>query len=374
MLIKRLLKDDKGAVLPLVALLLVVMLGFTAIVVDAGILYNNRRQMITAADAGALAGARELSDNDGKKTSDAIKIAEKVAVDNGADVGTVTAVVEERNGRQIIEVEVDTNSQLFFARLLGTDESKVDARSVATWGYLKSIGSGDILPLFLYDGYDASKIIALREIKSTSESNYGTLRLGHPEDKGGGADAVNQYLSRDKMYKKDKPLTTSTLLSGEAGAMANLDQGIRKRMEIANKITGTDELDILARKRIMTGLVAVINYDKLYAKAGGNLNGFLDEVIPIEYFVNFEIYDYVKVTGKVGNGIDIALYDNTNYLSDGISKNYGEDYDNGTILGKITGDPVYVVANVVSGDQTDPGSGGDASKYFKLIDADYIGD
>lgn len=51
---------DRGAVLPLVALMLVVIVVFTAFAVDLGRLYGERRQDQSAADAGALSGAFQL--------------------------------------------------------------------------------------------------------------------------------------------------------------------------------------------------------------------------------------------------------------------------------------------------------------------------
>jgi hypothetical protein len=53
---------DQGAVLVWVALMLTVLIGVGAIVVDAGALYTERRQLQNGADAGALAVARDLAE------------------------------------------------------------------------------------------------------------------------------------------------------------------------------------------------------------------------------------------------------------------------------------------------------------------------
>lgn len=53
-------KDESGAVAIMVALLLVVFVGFTALAVDVGYLYSVKRQLQAAADAAALAGCQEL--------------------------------------------------------------------------------------------------------------------------------------------------------------------------------------------------------------------------------------------------------------------------------------------------------------------------
>jgi Flp pilus assembly protein TadG len=54
------LRDDSGATALLVALLMIVLLGMAAVVIDAGLLYSARRSMQTAADSAALAGVQEL--------------------------------------------------------------------------------------------------------------------------------------------------------------------------------------------------------------------------------------------------------------------------------------------------------------------------
>jgi len=88
-------KDQKGAVLPFVALIMVfVIFGMMAIVVDAGGLYNVRKQMVTAADAAALAGAKEMEKNLSASVSESEKatirakaeqIAKSIATKNGAE-------------------------------------------------------------------------------------------------------------------------------------------------------------------------------------------------------------------------------------------------------------------------------------------------
>ena len=55
---RRLISDDSGAVAVVVALLSVALLGFGAIVIDAGQLYAERRELQNGADAGALAVAQ----------------------------------------------------------------------------------------------------------------------------------------------------------------------------------------------------------------------------------------------------------------------------------------------------------------------------
>ena len=56
--------DDRGAVLVWVALMLVVLLGIGALVIDVGALYAERRQLQNGADAAALAVAADCAEGD----------------------------------------------------------------------------------------------------------------------------------------------------------------------------------------------------------------------------------------------------------------------------------------------------------------------
>ena len=77
-LLKKLRKEENGQSLVMVALLLVVLLSFSALVIDVGMLYVTKAQLQNAADAGALAGAAVPS-------SDTIVKAEEYARSNGVD-------------------------------------------------------------------------------------------------------------------------------------------------------------------------------------------------------------------------------------------------------------------------------------------------
>jgi len=59
------IKDQRGATVVMVAVLMVVFLGFTAVAVDIGHLSMVRNELQNASDAGALAGARFLYSDDG---------------------------------------------------------------------------------------------------------------------------------------------------------------------------------------------------------------------------------------------------------------------------------------------------------------------
>jgi hypothetical protein len=135
--------DERGAVSVLVAMLLVVLLGFGAIAVDVGMLYAERTQLRNGADAAALAiaqkCAKNVADPDCSATSalaaaltngnanDGLSNIKSTVLDKAARTVTVTAGAQEK-GRTPNEVS------LFFARVLGMDSAEVNAPASVRWG------------------------------------------------------------------------------------------------------------------------------------------------------------------------------------------------------------------------------------------------
>ena len=171
--------NNEGAALVLVAMFLLVIFGFTAIVVDAGMLYKTRRQMVTAADAAALAGARELKLSSGNTVAAEDK-AEEYAVLNGADYCVVQPILQPTaTTMQVVDVTVHRNVDFTFARILGFTNKEVTANAVATWGFFTE--SSYILPFF-YEGEGAPApgpgVLHVKDGKNGS--NWGIFELqGH---------------------------------------------------------------------------------------------------------------------------------------------------------------------------------------------------
>src|SRR5438105_1875180 len=73
--------DERGQVIVLVLVALLVLLGMCAMVIDLGYLYWNQRSLQKTADAAALAGAMELPDT-AKSTSVATQYGAKTGAKN----------------------------------------------------------------------------------------------------------------------------------------------------------------------------------------------------------------------------------------------------------------------------------------------------
>jgi hypothetical protein len=121
------IRGEGGAVAILFALLLVALLLVVALVVDLGLLYDTKRDLQTAADAGALAGAWELP---------TVSAAKSVAVDyavnkNDARAGEAAPTTPYNGDPTKIEVVCTRTVQNIFARVGGHATSVVSARAVA---------------------------------------------------------------------------------------------------------------------------------------------------------------------------------------------------------------------------------------------------
>jgi Flp pilus assembly protein TadG len=153
--LEHLARRRSGSVAPLVALSLIPVMGIAALVIDIGVLRDERRQAVRAADAAALAGATDLftnySANGGKdKNGTAVKSALTTAAANGfpqnGNNSSVTVTVWPNNyqggplaGTQIppgyVEVMIAFTQDRAFSRIWGDGLLNGGARAVARGTY-----------------------------------------------------------------------------------------------------------------------------------------------------------------------------------------------------------------------------------------------
>ncbi len=140
---KRFWFEDEGAVAVIVALSIFLLVAFTAVAVDVGYMYSEKRQLQTAADAGALAGCRVLADGGSNAAIDAE--ARAYATINSVAPGDDLYVEDVEIGADYVQVTVGKDSPLFFAAVFGTDSSLIRANARANVAYLT--GMRGIVPL-----------------------------------------------------------------------------------------------------------------------------------------------------------------------------------------------------------------------------------
>jgi hypothetical protein len=142
------LDRERGQVLILVALMVVVLFGFVALAIDVGNIYGGRRRMQNAADAGALAGARELCFGSGDRAT-ARLVAEDYATNRNGAQG---AFVDIPSDGYTVTVVASQTLDTFLAGVIGIPTADVNALAVALCG--RAIRGGGLWPLaFRYEVY-----------------------------------------------------------------------------------------------------------------------------------------------------------------------------------------------------------------------------
>lgn len=219
----RRLNGEDGAVAVFVAILLVVVFGMGALVVDVGHMYWERRQLQTGAEAGALALAAECAEGLVDCATGSVSVLGNVAQpyadlnsqDLRSDVppimnhGTDPAVCESASGdapnpltdSNTVKVTTETidagNGESFLthvlAPVLGSETSTVTACAIAVWGYA---GSARTLPLVISAcEYDATTTTTYPEPHPNSSAVQETL-LFH-QGTGGDEDPCNAQAGHD---------------------------------------------------------------------------------------------------------------------------------------------------------------------------------
>lgn len=157
-------RDESGATAVIVTLLLVVMIGITALTVDGGLLWVKFRRVRNANDAAALAAALSCAKAEGQAAADAI--ADDVATANVAGVGTVEVNVYTPGcaaGSGTVHVEYGGTQGLLFGPAVGVSSPRdVVGSATASWG-----GAGD-----------ASRVAPLM----LNMDRLGTCRITNPPD------------------------------------------------------------------------------------------------------------------------------------------------------------------------------------------------
>lgn len=171
-------KNQKGTVVVLVATMISFFIGMCALVVDLGILYLNRVELVNAIDAAALAGAQDLPDN-----MEAAKAAvARYALANGQ--ANVTPSVSA-DGRELVVNAVATREvPLFFARIFGLHTANVSATATVHMYAVSGIKNLSIVPWGIHWGnnitYGTPLTLKHGAYGTTggTEVAYGPLSLG----------------------------------------------------------------------------------------------------------------------------------------------------------------------------------------------------
>jgi Flp pilus assembly pilin Flp len=136
-MIRRLARDESGAVAVIFAIVFLVIVGVAALAVDVGYWYTAKRQLQSAADAAALAGCNELAQAAGD-TAVRNTAADYAARNFTAPLEALKSRVESTEiGSDYVKVTAATDAHVFLSQwLLNRGETLIRAQSVAKIGYL----------------------------------------------------------------------------------------------------------------------------------------------------------------------------------------------------------------------------------------------
>ncbi|MEX5301823.1 pilus assembly protein TadG-related protein [Kocuria sabuli] len=139
--------DERGAVAVITALCLVVLVGFAAIAIDVGMMYEERAQLQNGADAAAFAVAQDCAvGTDCLDASAVLPRAQQMADANARDARSKATILELDKTKQKVRVQASTvdgksgagSLALSFAPVLGIDKATVGATASAVWGAPKA--------------------------------------------------------------------------------------------------------------------------------------------------------------------------------------------------------------------------------------------
>ncbi|MGV0111088.1 pilus assembly protein TadG-related protein [Arthrobacter sp. CP30] len=139
----RIRSGERGAVSVIVALLMVVLLGFAALAIDVAMIASEKAQLQNGADAAAYAVAQKCAVNQSDTAcTTTSSLASSFANQNALDArSNVKQIVLDRTARKVSvtagalqDGQAPNRLSLLFANVLGISSSEVTATSSAIWG------------------------------------------------------------------------------------------------------------------------------------------------------------------------------------------------------------------------------------------------
>lgn len=351
---KKLINNTRGSVN--IFVILVFMLGlfaFAAVVIDVGFIYSTRRQMVTASDAAALAGAKEMEKTLGSDSAftvsqlkeQAIEIAKNTAIQNGAE-GEPIVTIEKMNVkladgstdyRDVIKVKAVSDERMIFFRFIDQFNMEVSATAVATWGFVTKVTAGQLLPLYTTPELFINSN-TLHSGKMTFNDTLFSNQRGfiYLDPQWNGQNVLNKAIEG---VPTKITLGLDTLFEGKSGTSQSVINAVEERMKKAQALTNPED-----RRAFMFGLIPIAKFDS----SKGNQTFF--------QITSFAVYEILDVMTNKNRGSSEALL-GPNYTRLGSSKTYtaadnnGSNLEKGAIYGRFTGEVREIEVVIEQGDQ-----------------------
>ena len=209
--------DNKGNVAIILCLVFTVLLGFTAYVVDIGLIYIEKAKLSNAIDSALLAASLELPTDPTKARTVAIEYLKK----NNTDPSKVLIVISADN--KSIQMDGVKNVNHLFAPIIGINSSDVNTSAKVIIAPVKS-AKGGIRP-FAVEKFDFSygdEVTLKAGAGDGYHGNYGAVALG-----GTGANVFKS----NALYGYSGTITVGDMIDTETGNMAGASNEIKNYIE-----------------------------------------------------------------------------------------------------------------------------------------------
>lgn len=241
-ILRRLASEERGVTIILVALMLLVLLGFAAMAIDVGELLWNRRALQNAVDAAALAGVRELPSNPPLAQQVALDYAAANGFSNASGQVSVTAAISTIfNPNDSLVVTAVRKRPPLFRWAVGGGDVDVPAQAVAIvaqveppcdlwpWGveeYVVPFTDTTRSQLMVYsDTYGMQVVLKVPDSQEVAPGNF--LAIDLDADKHGGARAYEDTIK----WKGCLPI--GQLYTEPGNMVGPTEQGVEKDVDSA---------------------------------------------------------------------------------------------------------------------------------------------
>lgn len=181
----KLYRQEHGSSILLVSLALVGLLAITGLVVDMGTMYNTKVHLQKTANAAALSGAQELTN----EVSQVSAVVDEILLQHGEELSLHKIDIEPE--RKVV-VTLKTDVPLIFSSLFGWESSPIEAHAAAEIMTMSEamgaapLGIDESINLEFYQEYNLK--VDQTEVDT---GNFGVLALGGP-----GAQTYEQNLKK----------------------------------------------------------------------------------------------------------------------------------------------------------------------------------
>jgi hypothetical protein len=207
------ISDNQGSAAITLCIVFTALLGFTAYVVDIGLMYAEKIKLYNALDSAALAAILELPNNCQKAREVVVDYLEKNNVDPNNTVITIG------NDKKSIQLEASKNVKHFFGPIIKINSSDINIKTKAIIGPANSV-KGGIKP-FAVETFDYSygSVVTLKAAAGDGyKGNYGAVALG-----GDGADVF----LKNTLYGYNGVISVGDKIYTETGNMAGAANAIK---------------------------------------------------------------------------------------------------------------------------------------------------